>query len=203
MYIYFPIPYPGGYPGVPRFLVVAVFKSRSSTYLQYNQAAETVRDKDQRPKETFLIRSATIIHTYACRYSVSDQTFLFRLKASNSRWATDDTFWRIALSPNHCDWYPYRMMRALGATAGSISSASSQLTHCGLVAVPTFALQPSSGCAPIPWIATMLACFSMGSCSWLRYRHTQPPGLCLLVLRAAPSGQYHHQLPAEPAVRSV
>lgn len=38
----------------------------------------------------------------------------------------------------------------------SMSLASSQLTHCGLSLVPTCLYQLSSGCAPMPWTATIL-----------------------------------------------
>lgn len=48
-----------------------------------------------------------------------------------------------------------RMMRALGAMAGNIFSSQSHLTHRGSFAVPTFLHQLSSGCAPMPWTATM------------------------------------------------
>lgn len=72
-------------------------------------------------------------------------TFLFRLKFSSNRPATVDTFCCIASLPNHCDWYPYRMIRAFGATTGSMLSSSSQLTHRGLSLVPAFLHQLSSG----------------------------------------------------------
>jgi hypothetical protein len=47
------------------------------------------------------------------------------------------------------------MMRACGATAGNMLSSTSQLTHRGSSAVPTFLHQLSSGCAPIPCTATI------------------------------------------------
>ena len=48
------------------------------------------------------------------------------------------------------------MIRAFGATVGSMFSLSSQLIHCGFSLVPAFLHQLSSGWAPRPWIATML-----------------------------------------------
>jgi hypothetical protein len=97
----------------------------------------------------------------AKRHSENTCTFLFRFSADSSRCATVDVVCRIAASPNQCDWYPYRIIRAFGANAGSISSWTSQLTHRGVSFVPTFLHQLSSGWAPIPWIATMLRTVSI------------------------------------------
>ena len=121
-------------------------------YLQHNQPTEAVRYKYQRAKWVLLAKSAA---TQNLRDRLN--TFRFRTKARSSRLATFEAFCRIAPSPNHCDWYPYLMMRALGAASGSMSFSSSQFTHRGFSAVPTFLHQLSSGCAPMPWIATMLA----------------------------------------------
>jgi hypothetical protein len=73
------------------------------------------------------------------------RTFLFRFSAESSRCATVDVLCRIAPSPNQCDWYPYRIMRAFGATAGSMLFSSSQLIHRWFSLVPAFLHQLSSG----------------------------------------------------------
>jgi hypothetical protein len=110
-----------------------------------------VRYKQQWPERNILINLAYIQHPpeTVC-------TFLVRFKAFSNRSATVETLCCIISLPNHCDWYPYLMMRAFGATAGSMLSSSSQLTHLGLSLVPAFVHQLSSGWAPRPWIATML-----------------------------------------------
>jgi hypothetical protein len=82
-------------------------------------------------------------------------TSLLRLKASRKRCATVEVFWWIAFSPNHVDSYPYRSIRALGATDDSISASLSQLTYRGAFGSRlTFLHQVLSEWAPMPWIAT-------------------------------------------------
>jgi hypothetical protein len=56
-------------------------------------------------------------------------TFLCRFSAVSSLVATFRADCLIASGPNQLDLYPYRIMRALGTAAGSISSSSNQLTH--------------------------------------------------------------------------
>jgi hypothetical protein len=132
-------------------LAAGTLLSSLPPHLKHDQSAKAVRDKHQWAQRFILIDLADIRHP-----PKADRTFLVRFKALSNRSATVGTLCCIISLPNHCDWYPYRMMRAFGATAGSILSSSSQLTHRGLSLVPAFAHQLSSGWAPRPWIATML-----------------------------------------------
>jgi hypothetical protein len=144
--------------GTVRLLAVPAELSAASTSLtnlltdlEHDQPAEAVRYKQQRAEWNSLINSASILPLPNLVL-----TFLFRFKALNNRSATVDALCCIGSLPNHWDWYPYRMMRAFGATVGSIVSSSSQLIHRGFSLVPAFLHQLSSGWAPRPWIATML-----------------------------------------------
>jgi hypothetical protein len=123
----------------------------SAPHLEHDQPSEAVRYKQQWAKRNILINLADFQHLLR-----TVRTFLVRCKASSNRSATVETLCCIISLPNHCDSYPYRMMRAFGANAGSMFSSLSQLTHRGLSLVPAFAHQLSSGWAPRPWIATML-----------------------------------------------
>lgn len=105
-------------------LVASMLLLRLRPYLEHDQPAEAVRYKQQWPVRNILINLVAIQHL-----PETVRTFLFRFKFISSRSATEDTLCCIISSPNHCNWYPYRMMRAFGATAGNMLSSSSQLTH--------------------------------------------------------------------------
>ena len=83
-----------------------------------------MRYEEQWAKRDILIDLADIQHPLK-----TVRTFLVRFKALSNRSATVDTLCCIISLPNHCDWYPYRMMRAFGTAEGSMVSSLSQLTH--------------------------------------------------------------------------
>jgi hypothetical protein len=105
-------------------LAASTLLSRSPSHLEHDEPAKAVRHKQQWAKWIILIDLAVMQHPQktVC-------TFLFCFKFISNRSATEDTLCCIISSPNHCDWYPYRMMRAFGATAGNMLSSSSQLTR--------------------------------------------------------------------------
>lgn len=62
----------------------------------------------------------------------------------------------IAVLPNQADLYPNRMMRASFAIEGRNGSAVSQLISSFTPSMVVVFVQVRSGCAPRPWIATIL-----------------------------------------------
>ena len=98
--------------------------SSSPPHLEHDQPSKAVRYEEQWAKRDILIDLADIQHPLK-----TVRTFLVRFKALSNRSATVDTLCCIISLPNHCDWYPYRMMRAFGTAEGSMVSSLSQLTH--------------------------------------------------------------------------
>lgn len=89
------------------------------TDLEDDEPAEAVRNEYQRSIHAALLLS---VH-YPCPEVHLFPTFRSRLSVTSSLSAVVRADCLIAAGPNQSDLYPYRMMRAFGTTAGSISSS--------------------------------------------------------------------------------